>query len=62
MPTPITAPGGATRDIKDIIDAGSMTGRRWAVVGLCFIIALLDGFDTQSIACLLYTSPSPRHS
>lgn len=25
-----------TRDVKEIIDAGSMTGRRWAVVGLCF--------------------------
>lgn len=50
MPTPLATPGGVTRDIKDIIDAGSMTGRRWAVVGLCFVIALLDGFDTQSIA------------
>ena len=46
MPTPTAV----TRDIKDIIDAGSMTGRRWAVVALCFTIALLDGFDTQSIA------------
>lgn len=24
--------------------------RRWGVIGLCFLIALLDGFDTQSIA------------
>ncbi|UJX46201.1 MFS transporter [Xanthobacter sp. YC-JY1] len=39
-----------TRDVKEIIDAGSMTAGRWAVVGLCFVIALLDGFDTQSIA------------
>jgi MFS transporter, AAHS family, 4-hydroxybenzoate transporter len=39
-----------TRDIKTIIDEGQMTGRRWAVVALCFLIALLDGFDTQSIA------------
>jgi len=45
MPSP-----SVTRDIKDIIDAGTMTSRRWAVVGLCFVIALLDGFDTQSIA------------
>lgn len=36
-----------TRDVKEIIDAGSMTAGRWAVVGLCFVIALLDGFDTQ---------------
>jgi len=46
MPTPLSP----TRDIKEIIDAGSMTGRRWAVIALCFVIALLDGFDTQSIA------------
>lgn len=45
---PSSAP--ATRDIKEIIDAGSMTTRRWAVIVLCFVIALLDGFDTQSIA------------
>mgnify|MGYP001806308555 CR=1 FL=1 len=48
-------PAAITRDIKDIIDAGSMTGRRWAVIGLCFVIALLDGFDTQSIA---FTGPA----
>ncbi len=40
----------STRDIKTIIDEGQMTGGRWAVVALCFLIALLDGFDTQSIA------------
>jgi AAHS family 4-hydroxybenzoate transporter-like MFS transporter len=40
----------STRDVNDIIDAGSMTGRRRAVVALCFVITLLDGFDTQSIA------------
>ncbi|ASN53874.1 4-hydroxybenzoate transporter [Sinomonas sp. R1AF57] len=27
-----------------------MGARRWAVVAFCFVIALLDGFDTQSIA------------
>ncbi|MGA0565172.1 MFS transporter [Ancylobacter sp. VNQ12] len=37
-------------DIKEVIDTGSMTGRRWLVIGLSFVIALLDGFDTQSIA------------
>ncbi len=46
----MSSPPASTRDIKTIIDEGTMTGRRWAVVGLCFIIALLDGFDTQSIA------------
>lgn len=43
---------GDTRSplVQDIIDRAPMTARRWAVVGLCFVIALLDGFDTQSIA------------
>lgn len=27
-----------------------MNGRRWLIVLLCFVVALLDGFDTQSIA------------
>lgn len=36
--------------VQELIDEAPMTGRRWAVIGLCFIIALLDGFDTQSIA------------
>ncbi|TNB69890.1 MFS transporter [Arthrobacter sp. BB-1] len=27
-----------------------MGAKRWSVVALCFVIALLDGFDTQSIA------------
>ena len=39
-----------TLSVQHVIDHGQMTGRRWAVVALCFLIALLDGFDTQSIA------------
>jgi MFS transporter, AAHS family, 4-hydroxybenzoate transporter len=46
----MSSPPTTTQDIKTIIDDGLMTGRRWAVVALCFVIALLDGFDTQSIA------------
>ncbi|WP_380574393.1 MFS transporter [Saccharopolyspora hordei] len=29
-----------------------MGARRWDVVALCFAVALLDGFDTRSIACI----------
>lgn len=39
-----------SKNIQEIIDSGEMTGRRWAVIVLCFLVALLDGFDTQSIA------------
>lgn len=36
--------------VHDVMGQGSMTPRRWSVIILCFLIALLDGFDTQSIA------------
>lgn len=36
--------------VQSIIDSTPMTLQRWAVVTICFIVALLDGFDTQSIA------------
>lgn len=42
LPTPIR--------VQSVIDDTPMNAKRWAVVGLCFTIALLDGFDTQSIA------------
>lgn len=42
--------GPDTLSIREIIDHGEMTRRRWFVVALCFAIALLDGLDTQSIA------------
>lgn len=38
------------RDLASVVDGAMMGPRRWAVVALCFVIALLDGFDTQSIA------------
>src|SRR5574340_142964 len=37
-------------DLSTAIDEVPMGVKRWGVVGLCFVIALLDGFDTQSIA------------
>lgn len=36
--------------VQSVIDDTPMNLKRWGVVGLCFAIALLDGFDTQSIA------------
>ncbi|WP_298041848.1 MFS transporter [uncultured Citricoccus sp.] len=39
-----------TYNVQDVIDNTPMGAKRWAVVVLCFVIALLDGFDTQSIA------------
>lgn len=36
--------------VQAVIDDTPMNAKRWSVVGLCFVIALLDGFDTQSIA------------
>lgn len=36
--------------VQQGIDARRMNSRRWLIVLLCFVVALLDGFDTQSIA------------
>lgn len=36
--------------VQSVIDDTPMNIKRWGVVVLCFTIALLDGFDTQSIA------------
>lgn len=36
--------------VQSVIDNTPMNPRRWAIVLLCFTVALLDGFDTQSIA------------
>ncbi|WP_240372693.1 MFS transporter [Brevibacterium zhoupengii] len=40
----------AVLNVKTTIDESPMTPRRWLVIAACFVIALLDGFDTQSIA------------
>lgn len=37
-------------NVQDVIDSTPMGFKRWSIVVLCFVIALLDGFDTQSIA------------
>jgi AAHS family 4-hydroxybenzoate transporter-like MFS transporter len=37
-------------DLATVIEQAPFGVRRWTVIGLCFVIALLDGFDTQSIA------------
>lgn len=39
-----------TYNVQHVIDNAPMGLARWSVVALCFTIALLDGFDTQSIA------------
>ncbi|WP_208786673.1 MFS transporter [[Micrococcus luteus] ATCC 49442] len=40
----------AAYNVQDVIDNTPMGVKRWSVIALCFIVALLDGFDTQSIA------------
>lgn len=39
-----------TYNVQDVIDTTVMGSKRWTIIILCFVIALLDGFDTQSIA------------
>jgi AAHS family 4-hydroxybenzoate transporter-like MFS transporter len=46
----VTFVSNRTYNVQDVIDSTPMGRKRWVVVVLCFVIALLDGFDTQSIA------------
>src|SRR3954447_1453286 len=39
-----------TRHIRDLISEAPVGSFQWRVFALCFLIATLDGFDTQSIA------------
>ena len=37
-------------DVAKIIDQGPISLLQWRVIGLCFVVAGIDGFDTQAIA------------
>lgn len=39
-----------TVDIAAVIDAAAVSGFQIRTIGLCFLLAMIDGFDTQSIA------------
>ncbi len=41
-------------DIDALIDSSPISALQWRVVVLCFVLAVVDGFDAQSIA---YTAP-----
>lgn len=41
--------------IQELIDAEPIGWRQWKVFALCFLVAALDGFDTQ---CIAYTGPA----
>ncbi|GAA1345959.1 hypothetical protein GCM10009594_24120 [Kocuria palustris] len=41
---------GPRMTFQQVMDDRPMNSRRWLIVLLCFVVALLDGFDTQSIA------------
>ncbi|WP_454838138.1 MFS transporter [Pseudomonas mohnii] len=41
--------------IPELIDSTRFSAFQWRVFGLCFVVAILDGFDTQAIA---FTGPS----
>ena len=42
-------------DIRQLLDERPLSGLQMRVFFLCFLVALLDGFDTQAIA---YTGPA----
>jgi MFS transporter, AAHS family, 4-hydroxybenzoate transporter len=44
-----------TRNLQDILDGEPIRSRQWLVFAMCFIVASLDGFDTQ---CIAFTGPA----
>lgn len=42
--------GSQTIEIGSIIDSRPISTYQWVVVGLCFCVAMVDGFDTQAAA------------
>ncbi|MDD4937175.1 MAG: MFS transporter [Acidiphilium sp.] len=46
---------GASHSIQEILDREPLRWQQWLIFSLCFIVTVLDGFDTQVIA---YTGPA----
>jgi AAHS family 4-hydroxybenzoate transporter-like MFS transporter len=42
-------PTGPTVDVGNLVDSRGIGGAQWQVIGLCALVALLDGLDLQSI-------------
>jgi len=53
--TGAAAPLSASADVQTLIDQHPFSGWQWMVFALCFVIVLLDGFDTAAIG---YIAPS----
>lgn len=47
--------GTTVIDVEKFIDESRITSRQWLVVGLCFLVAMLDGIDTASMG---FVAPS----
>ncbi|CAN7350911.1 MFS transporter [Bosea sp. LjRoot9] len=45
----------ATQSLQSLLDNEPIRRRQWLVFMLCFLVAALDGFDTQ---CIAYTGPA----
>jgi len=43
-------PQGNVVNVNDVVDQAKIGRFHWNVIGLCGLVAMLDGFDTQSIA------------
>ncbi|WP_343637726.1 MFS transporter [Roseateles sp.] len=54
-PRPIAPAGARTVDVQRLIDDHPLSGWQWLVFAMCFLIVLLDGFDTAAIG---YIAPS----
>lgn len=46
---------GRTKDFQEFIDENKFSNFQWMIFGVCFLVALLDGYDTVAIG---YIAPS----
>ncbi len=44
-----TPPEGGTLDVQRFLNTQPFSSYQWPVFGVCFLIVLLDGFDTAAI-------------
>lgn len=49
MTTSASPPAGPRVDVQTFLNENRFSGYQWLIFGLCFIIVLLDGFDTAAI-------------
>ena len=48
-PTGASGPGTPAVDVQEFLNQHRFSAFQWSIFALCFLIVLLDGFDTAAI-------------